>query len=242
MQPVYDRLHVHLREQVVIHADETTAQVLHEDDKISESKSYIWLYTSGAFEEHRIVIYEYQPTRGGYHAAKFLADYHGYVHTDGFSGYNRLKDVTRCGCWAHLRRYMFEAVPKKILNGVERYYAELTKMDFISKIFYCMATFQAPYKSVLVSLYEYAVQSKNEELCCKIKEVFDLQFDNFAEKFQMLGLDDSLVTPSYVINTSSLQEKIKKSMEINPELNYHKDNEPFLKNIMTEISMIIRRS
>ena len=129
-----------------------------------------------------------------------------------------------------------------LLNGVERYYAELTKMDFISKIFYCMATFQAPYKSVLVSLYEYAVQSKNEELGCKIKEVFDLQFDNLAEKFQMLGLDDSLVTPSYVINTSSLQEKIKKSMEINPELNYHKDNEAFLKNIMTEISMIIRRS
>ena len=72
--------------------------------------------------------------------------------------------------------------------------------------------------------------------------MFDLQFDNLAEKFQMLGLDDSLVTPSYVINTSSLLEKIKKSMENNPELNYHKDNEAFLKNIMTEISMIIRRS
>lgn len=48
------------------------------------NQSHIWLYTSGAFEKHRIVIYEYQPTRGGYHAAKFLADYHGYVHTDGF--------------------------------------------------------------------------------------------------------------------------------------------------------------
>ena len=55
-----------------------------EDGKTTESKSYIWLYTSGAFEKHRIVIYEYQPTRGGYHAAKFLADYHGYVHTARF--------------------------------------------------------------------------------------------------------------------------------------------------------------
>lgn len=34
MQPVYDRLYVHPREQIVIYADETTAQVLHEDDKI----------------------------------------------------------------------------------------------------------------------------------------------------------------------------------------------------------------
>jgi len=59
------------------------------------------------------MLYEYQSSRGGYHAAKFLADYHGFVHTDGFSGYNRLSDITRCGCWAHLRRYMFEAIPKK---------------------------------------------------------------------------------------------------------------------------------
>ena len=65
MQPVYDRLHVYLLEQEIIHADETTAQVLHEDGKTAESKSYIWLYTSGAFDKHRIVIYEYQLTRGG---------------------------------------------------------------------------------------------------------------------------------------------------------------------------------
>lgn len=113
MKPVYDRLHEYLLEQSVLHADETTCQVLNEEGKTAEAKSYIWLYTSGAFEEHRIVIYEYQPTRGGYHAANFLSGYHGYVHTDGFSGYNRLSDITRCGCWAHLRRYLFEAIPKK---------------------------------------------------------------------------------------------------------------------------------
>ena len=56
MKPVYDRLHVHLLEQDVIHADETTAQVLHEEGKTPESKSYIWLYTSGAFEKYRIVM------------------------------------------------------------------------------------------------------------------------------------------------------------------------------------------
>jgi len=113
LEPVYERYHEYLLRQSVIHVDETTCQVLNEDGKTPESKSYIWLYTSGAFEEHRIVLYEYQPSRGGYHAAKFLADYHGFVHTDGFSGYNRLSDITRCGCWAHLRRYMFEAIPKK---------------------------------------------------------------------------------------------------------------------------------
>lgn len=83
MEPVYERYHEYLLRQSVIHADETTCQVLKEDGKTPESKSYIQLYTSGVFEEHRIMLYEYQSSRGGYHAAKFLADYHGFVHTDG---------------------------------------------------------------------------------------------------------------------------------------------------------------
>lgn len=129
-----------------------------------------------------------------------------------------------------------------LLNGVDRYFTELSEMDFISKVFHCMTTFQAPYKAVLVSLYEYAIRSENEKLGCRIKEVFDLQFDDLPDRFRILGLDDSLVSPSYVINTCSLQERIKKSRDANPELHYHKDNEEFLVNIMTEISMITRRS
>ena len=129
-----------------------------------------------------------------------------------------------------------------LLNGVDRYFTELPEMDFISKIFYCMSTFQAPYKAVLVSLYEYAVQSENEKLCKKIKEVFDLQFNDLPNRFRMLGLDNSLVSPSCVVNTAFLQERIKKSKDENPELNYHKDNEEFLMNILTEVSMIMRRN
>lgn len=129
-----------------------------------------------------------------------------------------------------------------LLNGIDRYFMELPEMEFISKIFYCMATFQTPYKAVLVSLYEYALRSENEMLCSKIKEVFDYQFDDLSNRFRMLGLDDSLVCPSYVVNTSSLQGKIKKAKEENPELHYHEDNEIYLKNIMSEIVLLTRRS
>ena len=41
-------------------------------------------------------------------------------------------------------------------------------------------------------------------------------------------MDDSLVCPSYVINTSFLQEKIKRTRDENPELRYHEDNEEYL--------------
>jgi len=125
-----------------------------------------------------------------------------------------------------------------LLNGVDRYFIELPEMDFVSKIFLCMSAFQAPYKAVLVSLYEYAIQSENETLGRRVKEVFDLEFEDMPQRFRALGLDDSLVNPSYVINTSSLQERIRRCKAANPELHYHKDNEEYLLNIMKEISMI----
>lgn len=129
-----------------------------------------------------------------------------------------------------------------LLTGVDRYFTELPEMEFVSKIFCCMSAFQAPYKAVLVSLYESAVQSENERLGERIKEVFDLQFDDMPERFRMLGLDDSLVKPSFVINTISLQERIRKSKAANPELKYHGENEKFLTNIMKEIAMITRKT
>lgn len=128
-----------------------------------------------------------------------------------------------------------------LLSGVDRYYTELPEMDFISKVFCCMSAFQAPYKAVLVSLYEYAAQSDNEKLGKSIKEVFDLQFNDMPDRFRMLGLDDNLVMPSYVINTVFLQEKMRRSVEEYPELNYHKDNKEYLGNILKEIAMITRK-
>ena len=32
--------------------------------------------------------------------------------TDGYSGYNKLKDCIRTSCWAHVRRYLIDAIPK----------------------------------------------------------------------------------------------------------------------------------
>ena len=85
------------------------------------------------------------------------------------------------------------------------------------KYFTVCQHFRRPIKAVLVSLYEYAVQSENETLAKRIKEVFDLEFEDIPQRFQKLGLDDSLVKPSYVINTSFLQERMRRSKATNPE-------------------------
>lgn len=125
-----------------------------------------------------------------------------------------------------------------LLSGVDRYYAELPVMDFTSKVLCCMSAFQAPYKAVLISLYEDAVRRENEKLKNQIKEALEIEIADIPERFRKLGLDDSLVLPSFVINTFYLQEQIKKKKETNPDLKYHGDNEEFLKNIEDEILMI----
>ncbi|MCM1543477.1 MAG: IS66 family transposase, partial [Blautia sp.] len=59
-----------------------------------------------------IILYRYTQTRAGFNAADFLKGFKGYLETDCYQGYNGLPDVKRCCCWAHLRRYFVEAVPK----------------------------------------------------------------------------------------------------------------------------------
>ena len=128
-----------------------------------------------------------------------------------------------------------------LLQGIEKYFAELPPMDLLSKVFYCMSTFQAPYKAVLISLYEDASRNENEKLKSKIKKIIDLRIENIAEKFQELGLDDDLVLPSYVINAACLQERIRRRKLADPELQYHGDNEVFLSGILKEMQIITRR-
>lgn len=129
-----------------------------------------------------------------------------------------------------------------LLQGVDRYFMNLPAMDIMSRVLYCMSAFQAPYKAILISLYEDAVRSDNENLKNQIREIIDLKIDDIPGRFRRLGLDDSLVMPSYVVNTSYLHERIRKSKEENPELKYHGDNAAFLENIMKEIQVVTREN
>ena len=110
LEPVYDVLHQQLVQRNLLHADETELQVLHEPGKKAQSKSYMWLYRTSGDAERPIVLYEYQPSRSGENPKAFLKGFHGYLQTDGYSGYNAVEDVTHVGCLAHARRKFEEAV------------------------------------------------------------------------------------------------------------------------------------
>ena len=111
LAPVYEQLHRELLKRDVLHADETTLQVLHEPGKKPQTDSYMWLYRTSGDTDKPIVLYEYQPGRGAKHPKEFLSGYKGYLHTDGYVGYHDLgEDITVVGCWAHARRKFDEAM------------------------------------------------------------------------------------------------------------------------------------
>lgn len=112
LEPLYETLKKNLLKREVLCADETTLQVLREPDKKATTKSYMWLYRTGADGKDRaIVIYEYQPSRSLQHPQNFLREYRGYLHTDGYEVYHKLhKGITICGCLAHARRKFEEAL------------------------------------------------------------------------------------------------------------------------------------
>ena len=111
LEKLYNRMKVKLLEHEVLHADETTVQVLHEPGKTAESNSYMWLYRTSSDADNPIVLYEYQRDRKAEHAKEFLRNFKGYLHTDGYDGYHDLPSgITVVGCLAHVRRKFHEAL------------------------------------------------------------------------------------------------------------------------------------
>ncbi len=111
--PVADRMQAELRRLPVIQADETVVKVS-KDGRPANAESRMFVYRSGEFEEKRIVLFDFQKTRGSEHIEKFLADFSGTLVTDAFSGYHavdsRCEEIRVANCWAHARRPFADAV------------------------------------------------------------------------------------------------------------------------------------
>ena len=111
LKPVLTACIEKLMKEPIAHADETPVQVLKEPGRNPNSKSMMWVYSSSVRSDHPIRIFDYRDSRSGDCAKDFLSDFHGILISDGYAGYNKLTDVIRAGCWAHVRRRWREAMP-----------------------------------------------------------------------------------------------------------------------------------
>lgn len=111
LEPLYGMMKSKMLREDVPHADETTLQVLKEPGRASRAESFMWLYRTSGCAVVPIILYEYQETRSSTHPKRFLENFKGYLHTDGYAGYHNLpREITVVGCWAHARRKFDEAV------------------------------------------------------------------------------------------------------------------------------------
>jgi len=114
LQPLADRLAEILKQQQVLHADETPVKQL--DPGAGKTKrAYLWSYRSNDLDEGPpIVVFDYQSSRSGQHARDFLHGWRGSLMVDDYGGYKKMFaadaefSVTELGCWAHARRKFFD--------------------------------------------------------------------------------------------------------------------------------------
>jgi transposase len=126
LQPLADRLGELLLERTVLHADETPVAQL-DPGNGKTKRAYLWVYRSNVLQTGPpIVVFDYQGSRAGKHAQRFLQGWHGHLMVDDYAGYKELfaNGVTELACLAHARREYFElnaAQPNAIaLQALER--------------------------------------------------------------------------------------------------------------------------
>lgn len=114
LQPLADRLAELLKQQQVLHADETPVKQL--DPGAGKTKrAYLWTYRSNDLDPGPpTVVFDYQSSRSGQHAQDFLHGWQGSLMVDDYGGYKKMFAgdakcvVIELGCWAHARRKFFD--------------------------------------------------------------------------------------------------------------------------------------
>lgn len=120
---LWERLREEELKNDVIQADETTCQVINDndpsnpEDKKSSAghKNYMWVYRTGQFNtEHPIVLFDYQRGRHHKYPEKFLEGFQGFLETDAINQYYMLEKsipgLINANCWVHARRDFADAV------------------------------------------------------------------------------------------------------------------------------------
>lgn len=140
LEPIYEQMKLDLLNNAprVIHSDETTLVVSKKEDTEDRIKSYVYVYTSSFYDKNQIYIYDFHESRSIDKTAKWLESYDGYLVSDNYSGYNKLKKLNPNmrfqKCWAHVRRRFADIIKNLPQKDRERSIA-FKILNEISKIF-----------------------------------------------------------------------------------------------------------
>jgi transposase len=108
--PIVNLMKEHLLDAPLIHCDETRLQVL-KSDKAPTADHWMWVRAAGP-PGKRIVLFDYDPSRGGAVPLRLFEGYRGILLTDGYEPYETVAHALKlvhAGCMAHVRRRFEEA-------------------------------------------------------------------------------------------------------------------------------------
>lgn len=88
-----------------IHTDDIPVPVL-DPNREHTREGRLWVYLGD--DLHRYVVFDFSPDHREIYPLDFLKDYVGFLQCDAYKGYDKVRG-TIVGCWAHARRYFFDA-------------------------------------------------------------------------------------------------------------------------------------
>ncbi|MBV9488693.1 MAG: IS66 family transposase [Verrucomicrobia bacterium] len=108
LRPVSGAMRLELLRSDYLQADETPVDVQSERTKGKNHQGYLWEYG----QPGATVVFDFRMDRSAAGPEGFLAGFAGLLQTDGYAGYGRVgaPGLVHAGCWAHVRRYFYEAV------------------------------------------------------------------------------------------------------------------------------------
>ena len=104
LEPLYETLKNKIFSCDYLMADETPIPVQTTDKPGSTHKGYHWVYYDPG---NKLVLFDYQKSRAREGPNELLKNFSGYLQTDGYTAYNKLKNqsnITQLACMAHARR------------------------------------------------------------------------------------------------------------------------------------------
>ena len=105
--PLYELMTDNVRRSHVVATDDTILPLL---QKGKTAKARMWVYIGDAAQPYNVFDFTLDRSRDG--PLRFLKKYDQVLVADAYGGYNGVvtgNQITRAGCWAHLRRRFIEA-------------------------------------------------------------------------------------------------------------------------------------
>jgi transposase len=111
LTPLLNLMDERIRGSGYVRIDETPVQVL-KSERASSTEHWMWVRVAGP-PGRRLILFDYDASRGSAVAERLLEGCEGYVQSDGYGAYDGVAArlaLTHVGCMAHARRRFFEAI------------------------------------------------------------------------------------------------------------------------------------